>query len=134
MFSTEGAEHKAQRRALFPSFSSQSAKIWTPNFTQKAEELCEQWKTLMHFERQHTSSDDRAADVVVDVAHWTSRASFDVMGLTTFNYDFNAVQDDSQEVYTAYRHIFNIIDKGFGLKGLLELYIPFLSRFWVSKT
>jgi cytochrome P450 len=126
LFSTEGVEHKALRKTLFPSFSSQSAKTWTPNFTRKAEELCEQWKTL-----KHASSDD--ISVVIDVAHWTSRASFDVMGLTAFDYDFNALQDDSREVYTAYRHIFNTIEKGFGLKGLLELYLPILSRLWVSK-
>ena len=87
----------------------------------------------MHNEHQHTSSDDISPGVVIDVAHWTSRASFDVMGLTAFDYDFNVVQDGSQEVYTAYRRIFNIIEKGFGLKGLLELYLPVLSRLWVSK-
>ena len=85
----------------------------------------------MHNNQKHATSDDMS--VVIDVAHWTSRASFDVMGLTAFNYDFNAVQDDSREVYTAYRHIFNIIEKGIGLKGLLELYFPVLSRLWVSK-
>ena len=85
----------------------------------------------MHNDQKHASSDD--ISVVIDVAHWTSRASFDVMGLAAFDYDFNALQDDSEEVYIAYRHIFNIIEKGFGLKGLLELYFPVLSRLWVSK-
>lgn len=85
----------------------------------------------MHNGKQHTSSDGISA--VIDVVHWTSRASFDVMGLTAFDYDFNALQDDSGEVYTAYRHIFNIIERGFGLKGLLELYFPVLSKLWVSK-
>lgn len=85
----------------------------------------------MHRDQMHASSED--ISIVIDVAHWTSRASFDVMGLTAFDYDFNAVQDNSQEVYTAYRHIFNIVEKGFGLKGLLELYFPVLSRLWVRK-
>lgn len=84
-------------------------------------------------EQQHASSDDISPSVVIDVAHWTSRASFDVMSLTAFDHDFNVVQDDSREVYTAYRHIFNAIEKGFGLKGLLELYFPALSRIWVSE-
>lgn len=85
----------------------------------------------MHNDQKHASSDD--ISVVIDVAHWTSRAAFDVMGLTVFDYDFNAVQDDSRGVYTAYRHIFNIIEKGLGLKELLEIYFPVLSRLWVSK-
>ena len=85
----------------------------------------------MHNDQKHASSDD--ISVVIDVAHWTSRASFDVMGLMAFDYDFNVLQDDSREVYAAYRHIFNIIEKGFGLKGLLEVYFPVLSRLWVSK-
>lgn len=87
----------------------------------------------MHKEKWHPTSEPTPAGVVIDVVHWTSRASFDVMGLTAFGYDFNAVQDDSREVYIAYRRIFNIIEKGFGLKGLLELYFPILSRLWVSK-
>jgi cytochrome P450 len=131
LFSTDGTEHKAQRRALFPSFSSQSAKSWIPHFARKAEELCEQWKMLMH--KEYATSEHKPTSVVIDVVHWTSRASFDVMGLTTFDHDFHAVQDDSGEVYAAYRRIFNIIEKGFGLKGLLELYFPVLSRLCVSK-
>lgn len=83
--------------------------------------------------KEHAISDKTTAIAVIDIVHWTSRASFDVMGLTTFDHDFHAVQDDSREVYIAYRRIFNIIEKGFGLKGLLELYFPILSRLWVSK-
>ena len=133
LFSTEGVEHKTRRKALFPSFSSQFSKSWTPNFSRKAEELCEQWKTLVHQEQQHATSDHTSAGVVIDVAHWTSRASFDIMGLTAFDHDFHAVRDDSGEVYAAYRRIFNIVEKGFGLKRLLELYFPILSTLWVSK-
>lgn len=87
----------------------------------------------MHKEQQHATSDRNSTSVVIDVVHWTSRATFDVMGLTAFDHDFQAVQNDSREVYSAYRHIFNIIEKGFGLKELLQLYFPILSRLWVSK-
>lgn len=158
----EGAEHKSlvrialdfgrnvlymsspQKRLIAPAFSTQSVKAMTPIFFQKAEELRDKWENLMS---SPTSVDDAKfsllvppyspspsfADVlVVDVAHWFSRATFDVMGLTGFDYHFHALQSESEGVYLAFKNMFKLADKGPGLRGLVQLYFPIIERIFVS--
>ena len=74
------------------------------------------------------------AETVIDVAHWFSRATFDVMGLTGFDYHFHALQCESEEVYLAYRSMFKLADKGPGLRGLVQLYFPIIEKIFVSDT
>ncbi|KAF8167846.1 cytochrome P450 [Crassisporium funariophilum] len=133
IFSMEGATHKMQRRVIAPAFTSQSIKAVTPVFVQKGEELCDRWKGLVSEASFRAQLDnEEAAGAVIDVAHWISRASFDVIGLAGFGYDFHGVHDESEEVYSAYRKMFNIADKGLGLRGLLELYFPIVRKIWVN--
>ena len=47
-------------------------------------------------------SSEKQEDVIIDVAHWLSRATFDVIGLAGFDYAFHALEDESEEVYSAY--------------------------------
>jgi len=116
----------------------------TPIFFQKAEELRDKWEGLVS---SPTSVDDAKyplpappyspspslADTVIDVAHWFSRATFDIMGLTGFDYHFHALQCESEEVYLAYRNMFQLADKGPGLRGLLQLYFPIIESIFVSE-
>jgi hypothetical protein len=118
----------------------------TPVFFQKAEELRDKWDSLvsspasvndMKFPPPHAlpySSPPSLADVVIDVAHWFSRATFDVMGLTGFDYHFRALQCESEEVYLAYRNMFNLADKDPGFRGLVKLYFPIIEKILVSDT
>jgi cytochrome P450 len=128
----EGAEHKKQRRLIGPGFTNQAVKAMAPIFFQKAEELRDRWDTLISEapkEAQSTSSEDSA---VLDVSHWVSRATFDAIGLAGFDYNFRCLQDETEEVYLAYRKMFNVADKGPGLKGLVQLYLPFVEKIFVS--
>lgn len=72
--------------------------------------------------------------VTVDVAHWISRASFDVIGLAGFDYNFKALEHETEEVYSAYRRMFDVAAKEPQLKGILELYFPIIRTLWVSQT
>jgi len=138
IFSMEGDEHKFQRRILAPAFTLQAIKNITPVFFRKADELHDCWKDLIDgaaspvidASNTATSSASNSGDVV-DVAHWISRASFDVIGLAGFDYDFHSLQDEPEEVYGAYRRMFDIADKGLDLRGILELYFPILRKIWV---
>ena len=65
--------------------------------------------------------------VKVDVWHWISRATFDVIGLAGFGYEFNAICDESNEVYLAYKEMFEIaVSQGSDLKSILGIYIPWI--------
>jgi hypothetical protein len=120
----------------------------TPIFFQKAEELRDRWDALLSEEKPKTffpaSSpavlsakkpvpvESPSAQAVLDIMHWTSRATFDIIGLAGFDYHFHALQDESEDVYLAYRRMFNVADKGANLKGLLRIYFPFIEKLLVS--
>jgi len=132
----EGSEHKLQRKIIGPAFTSLSIRNMTPVFVQKAQELCERWDSILSDELSATTLDTKVSNQlsegVIDVAHWFSRASFDVIGLAGFNYHFHALEDESEEIYLAYRRMFKMSDKGLGFRGLLDLYLPQLRRIWVG--
>ena len=69
-------------------------------------------------------------DVIIDVAHWISRATFDIIGLAGFDYSFHALEDESEEVYSAYKAMFSSIDKGPQFKRIVELFCPILDELW----
>ncbi|PPQ98909.1 hypothetical protein CVT24_003540 [Panaeolus cyanescens] len=125
IFSMEGDEHKAQRKIVLTAFKKESISAMMPTFLNKAEELAARWKEELH------KTEDKASNTV-DIAHWVSRATFDVMGMVGFEYDFHALEDESEEVYSAYRRMFSIVDKGMGLWDVLELYLPWLRKIFVT--
>lgn len=131
----EGAEHKVQRRLIAPAFSNQSIKNMAPIFFRKAEEVCERWKQVVTAGRikaeEDTPSPPATSGMKIDVAPWMSRAAFDIVGLAGFNYDFHSVEDQTEEVYTAYRKMFDIADKGIDLRAIMELYFPILRKIFV---
>jgi hypothetical protein len=103
----------------------------SPIFFQKAEELRDRWDNIIS---QAPSYPNNPTPATVDVSHWLSRATFDVIGLAGFDYHFHSLHDESEDVYLAYRKMFNIADKGPGLKSLIELYFPWVERFFVRSS
>ncbi|KAG6837201.1 hypothetical protein H0H93_013069, partial [Arthromyces matolae] len=145
IFSMEGDEHRFQRRILGPAFSQQSVKSMVPIFLQKAHQLCDRWDSLIPnpFSNDEcypldpppaytaeTASVEKTEGVTIDVAQWLSRASFDVIGLAGFDYSFQALDDESEKVYMAYRRMFDVADKGPKLRGIFELYFPVIRTIW----
>jgi cytochrome P450 len=133
IFAMEGQEHKIQRRIIGPAFTTQAVKGVAPIFFRKAEELRDLWDASLpdDFSKDFSSSltsPISATETTLDVAHWISRATFDVIGLAGFDYQFCSLQDESEEVYLAYRQMFGIADKSPQLRGLLQIYFPFIER------
>jgi hypothetical protein len=134
-----------QRRLLGPAFTTRAVRVTTPIFFQKAEELKDRWDTLLSGDIHEDSlpsspiismsavaHDLNNDETVLDIAHWASRATFDVMGLAGFDYHFHSLRDESEEVYLAYRRMFNVTDKGTRLRTLLRIYFPFVEKILVS--
>lgn len=108
----------------------------TPIMYQKAEELRDQWTRILSRTTDsqsmvHGLEKDRENKTTVNVSHWISRATFDVIGLAGFDYDFHALGEESEPVYMAYRRMFAIADRGLNFRGLLDLYLPWLRNIWV---
>ncbi|KAF5338451.1 hypothetical protein D9758_012239 [Tetrapyrgos nigripes] len=115
IFAMEGAEHHLQRKIISPAFTSQAVTALTPFFFQKAEELRDKLDVLLNKESGP-----------IDISHWTSRATFDAFGLACLNYNFNALDSETEEVYLAYRRMFHLVDK----KTVLRILFPSLDKLW----
>jgi cytochrome P450 len=122
IFSTEGHEHRLQRKLIAPAFSSQVVKSLSPIFLDKAEQLCDVLDS-------HISEEEGSA--TVNAAHWLSRTAFDIIGLSGFDYTFNSLEDESEPIHMAFRRMFQTTDKGFTPRAILDLYFPILNRLWV---
>ncbi|KZP32440.1 cytochrome P450 [Athelia psychrophila] len=152
IFTSAGAHHRRQRKIIAPAFSTQAIKAYIPIFQQKAEELLDRWATLIP-EPSVSSSEEiphlpdsegaRACDKetrplpnnVVDIGGWLTRATFDIIGLSAFGYVFDSLRDPTEEVYLAYRNMFDLADRGSGLMTLVRIYFPWLEYFlWDNET
>jgi cytochrome P450 len=127
----EGHEHKVQRKALSPAFSSTSVKELAPILHSKAEELCDVWEKEIS-QPISTEMESKEQAPALDTASGISRAMFDVMGLGGFDFAFDSLKDDSRPDHQPYRQMFRSLDQGVDPRDILDLYLPFLRTLWVS--
>jgi hypothetical protein len=76
----EGNAHKRQRRVAAPAFSIQNMRAFVPLMFNKGEELKDRWMGLIQ-EQAVGDSQKNPTGIQLDVCHWVSRATFDVIGL-----------------------------------------------------
>lgn len=145
MLAAEGVMHKRQRRVATPAFSIQNLRSIVPVVFSKGNELRAKWCEILD------SSGDSSKGVEIDVCHWISRATFDVIGLagrfaglqkciircsdnrTGFDYHFNAIQNEFDELFHAYKEMFEMaISQSDGIRTVIGLYIPLLNELFVS--
>jgi cytochrome P450 len=72
MLAAEGLVHKRQRRVATPAFSIQNLRGLVPLVFKKGNELKDKW---IQMTREHPQP------LRIDICHWISRATFDVIGL-----------------------------------------------------
>ena len=128
MTSLEGAEHKLQRRVMSPAFSLATTRAMRHISLFKAAELRDRLLGEVH-----PASAEKASSEPIDIAHWISRAAFDVLGLAAFDYSFDALKDETEPVYRAYRRMFNLMDNGTPFVLLKDLYFPWIGDIFVSQ-
>ncbi|KDQ53508.1 hypothetical protein JAAARDRAFT_39194 [Jaapia argillacea MUCL 33604] len=125
MLGAEGQVHKRQRRVATPAFSVQNMRALVPLVFGKGSELKDRWMSIITETNKAAGTETEA--VRLDVCHWISRATFDVIGLAGFDYQFNAIQNESNELFCAYKDMFEVaISQGQGLRSLLGIYLPIL--------
>lgn len=83
MLAAEGHVHKRQRRVATPAFSIQNMRALVPLVFSKGEELKDKWMNMSQtaIEGQSALEGQNSGQVEIDVCHWISRATFDVIGL-----------------------------------------------------
>ncbi|KAJ8583795.1 cytochrome-450 hydroxylase [Rhizopogon salebrosus TDB-379] len=136
MLAAEGHIHKRQRRVATPAFSIQNLRALVPLVFSKGEELRDKWMDIIQAvkEDQAPSEEQDSGQLEIDVCHWISRATFDVIGLAGFDYHFNAIQNESDELFAAYKEMFEIaVSQGDGVRTVLGIYFPFLNTLFPDK-
>jgi len=73
MLAAEGLIHKRQRRVGTPAFSIQNLRALVPLVFNKGDELKNRWMQM--------AQDQGSKQMTLDVCHWVSRATFDVIGI-----------------------------------------------------
>lgn len=73
MLAAEGQNHKRQRRVATPAFSVQNMRALIPLVFRKGLELKVKWLDFIELGCQGKAK--------IDVCHWVSRATFDVIGI-----------------------------------------------------
>ena len=90
-------------------------------------------------------------EFTIDVCHWISRATFDVIGIAGelhatfhsvknvdlptlgFDYAFNAIDGESNELFSAYKEMFEVtLALGNPTRDIIRVYFPFIDTIFVN--
>lgn len=104
LLNTEGDRHKFQRRVMNPAFGPAHVRQLTTIFLEKALQLRDAWKSQI--ELAANSGIKAQSTARVDVLSWLSKMTLDVIGLAGFNYEFNALSTEDNELNKAFSIIF----------------------------
>ncbi|THH05278.1 hypothetical protein EW145_g4912 [Phellinidium pouzarii] len=144
MLAAEGQVHKRMRRVGTPAFSIQNMRAFIPVTFKKALELKDKWNAIIdarggepnhsnEYEKEKLPEGEKSG-AKMDVCHWISRATFDVIGLAGFDYNFSAIQNEENELFLAYKDMFEIaISRGGGLWDIAIIYFPWLERLFPNE-
>ncbi|KAG5637994.1 hypothetical protein H0H81_002355 [Sphagnurus paluster] len=133
MLSAEGQIHRRQRRVATPAFSIQNLRTLVPLVFRKGSELKDRWMNMIIDAPK--ADNDSNAPLSIDVCHWVSRATFDVIGLAGFGYEFNAIKDETNELFCAYKEMFEVsISQGKITRTMMNIYLPFVSSLFPDKS
>lgn len=127
MLAAEGQVHKRQRRVATPAFSIQNMRELVPLVFSKGCLLKARWLHIV--EGSHTEN------TKLDVCHWVSRATFDVIGSAGFDYEFNAIHDESNELFHAYKEMFEVAisQHSTDITAVLAMYFPIVDDIFPTK-
>ncbi|KAI4717520.1 cytochrome P450 monooxygenase [Aureobasidium sp. EXF-10727] len=117
---TENEEHKHQRKNLLPAFQYRHVKNLYPVFWEKARDM------ILAIDKELSEKKSGGPDPsnIVSVDHWTSRATLDIIGLAGIGKSFNAIEDETNELYQSYQTIF-AQDRQARILGVLNTFFPF---------
>ncbi|KAA1472890.1 cytochrome P450 [Dentipellis sp. KUC8613] len=126
MLAAEGQVHKRQRRVATPAFSIQNMKALVPLVFRKGEELRDRLMEVIDSEKDLSPGEG----ATLDVCRWISRATFDVIGIAGFDYQFNAIHNEDNELFCAYKDMFEVaVSQGQSMiKSVLGIYFPIINK------
>lgn len=109
----EGGKHKTQRKTMNPAFGLIQTRYLTEIFIEKAIELRDVWASQI----------GESGSAQIDALSWMSRTALDVIGLAGFNYKFDALIGEPNELSQAFSTVFQSSVK-FEVFSLLRNFFP----------
>ncbi|KAK0455344.1 cytochrome P450 [Desarmillaria tabescens] len=95
LVSVDGEIHRRQRKILGPAFATSQLRLFLTVFQTSAVKLTEKIS-------------ERVGDAkVLNVLEWTGKAALDIIGITSFRYQFNSLGDGNTELMKAVNNIFS---------------------------
>ncbi|THG99229.1 hypothetical protein EW145_g7300, partial [Phellinidium pouzarii] len=131
LLTTEGEQHRRQRKIIAPAFSVASIKAVMPIFWDKASELRDIWLRIVDDDDDDVAPSHlhiKQAGTPIDALAWLGRATLDVIGLAGFGYTFNSLTDESNELALAFASVFSTARK-FRVMTILQAWFPILRSF-----
>ncbi|KAK1235950.1 hypothetical protein PQX77_000817 [Marasmius sp. AFHP31] len=99
LFVIEGDAHRKQRKVMNPAFGPAEIRNLTGTFLEKSVELRDAWTAQLQ--------KGDGSKVEIDVLHWLSRMTLDVIGQAGFNYQFNAISGEHNPLNEAFSKVFS---------------------------
>nr|ASN66820.1 Cyp5139R1 [Phaffia rhodozyma] len=115
LLSAEGGVHQRQRKIVVTSFSRNYIRDMTPVFIEHAYELKDKFLSMIE--------DDKPTRI--DVLEWIGRATLDIIGRAGFDYHFNALKTEYNELADAFQKMF-VHGSDVTLLLVLQNFFPFL--------
>ncbi|KAF5350051.1 hypothetical protein D9756_009191 [Leucocoprinus leucothites] len=99
---TEGSKHREQRKVMNPAFGASQIRELTEIFVEKALELRDVWAVNAKEQAQGEKTQAR-----INVMTGLSKMTLDVIGLAGFNYKFNSLSGQKNELNEAFNTVFS---------------------------
>ncbi|TFK38830.1 cytochrome P450 [Crucibulum laeve] len=119
LVSTVGEQHKRQRKAVNPIFSTSQLRLLTPTFYDIAEKLGDV------LDREVNIRSNGTGKSVLDMSEWMSRVALESVGQTVLGYSFDPLDSPHNNPYTS--AIKELIPTLFSL-ALVRQFAPFLVK------
>ncbi|KAG9027596.1 hypothetical protein FRB95_007592 [Tulasnella sp. JGI-2019a] len=125
MFLADGEEHRKQRKMINPAFSTRALRALNPIYFDKAQEVRDILTSLCK------SSDAYAK---VDMYDLFRRSAMDVVGLTLFDYAFDSLKDDTNEMYRAFEGLIMAgVPGSWSMFGFSKTLFPWIATIFPDK-
>ncbi|THV01377.1 cytochrome P450 [Dendrothele bispora CBS 962.96] len=112
----EEDKHRMQRKVMNPAFGAAQIRELTEIFFEKSLQLRDIWAAQVSQE---------GSSAQLDVLSWLSRMTLDVIGLAGFNYKFDALSGEINELNKAFNTVFSATNR-IDYWGILQALFPVL--------
>ncbi|ESK86113.1 cytochrome p450 [Moniliophthora roreri MCA 2997] len=116
-----GDEHKRHRRVLGPAFSVNQTQSFIPLFQRHVQKLAEKWNAELE-----------RGTRTIDMVTWCHKVTLDVIGESSFNYHFGALEDKPNELTDALYELEKLGSSPSALEILLQAMPRHLPNFLVN--